>query len=291
MKRDIVNGIAALLLTASIMLSGFTLTFQSTQAEASQSSGGDTVRGADKESAVPPDLAGGRESEMRTGEKVPGLLFYSGPSDRKQAALTFDDGPDAVFTPQVLDVLKANNVKATFFVIGSRARANPEVIRRIAEEGHALGNHSWSHPYLSRLTPEEVAAEIKQTDQALDSVLGYHPTIFRPPYGKAPPAVIEEVAAAGYRVVDWSVDTRDWEGASPERILGLVKKEVRPGGIILQHSAGASKEDLGNTVKALPKIIALLRSQGYSLVTVPQLLSIEDRAPPGAAEQREPLGS
>lgn len=230
-----------------------------------------------------PELSGGPERGKRTidskqigdyASRFPKVLFYSGPGNAKQAALTFDDGPDVYFTSQILDILKRNNVKATFFIVGKRAEANPEMVKRIAAEGHAIGNHTWDHPDLVKLTPDQIRSELSSTDQLLSQLVGYHPALFRPPYGATNPSDVQLISSLGYKIIDWSVDTRDWAGTPPAQIMDYVHKEFRPGGIILEHCAGGKGENLSNTVTALPEIISTLEAQGYSFVTVPYLLNI-----------------
>ncbi|WP_156807442.1 polysaccharide deacetylase family protein [Effusibacillus pohliae] len=228
-----------------------------------------------------PDLTGGPESQNRTARTTPRegtdpsrILYFSGPRTAKQVALTFDDGPDLRFTPQILDILKQNGVKATFFIVGTRAQAHPEMVRRIVAEGHAIGNHTWDHPKLTKLTPQQIRDEVVRTDQLLDSIVGYYPALFRPPYGLTNPDIVREIGAMGYKIIDWSVDTRDWAGTPVPQMMDYVRTELRPGAIILEHCAGGRSEDLSNTVSALPQIIDTLKAQGYTFVTVPQLLNI-----------------
>lgn len=224
-----------------------------------------------------PDLTGGSESSSRSPEKVlPSThVFYSSKNRTlKQVALTFDDGPDVYYTPQILDILKQNNIKATFFIIGMRAQAHPEMIHRIVNEGHSIGNHSWDHPVLTKLSVDEVQEEVQKTEQVLYNITGIKTALFRPPYGSATSQQIDEISSLGYSIIDWSVDTRDWNKTSVPQIMSFVSKEVYPGGIILQHCAGGKDENLSNTIKALPQIIRSLRNQGYSFVTVQDLLGI-----------------
>ncbi|BCJ87984.1 hypothetical protein skT53_29690 [Effusibacillus dendaii] len=231
------------------------------------------------QAAVTPDLAGGSEAENRTVDRrlsvtIPGILFHSGTGPGKHVALTFDDGPDVHTTAQVLDILKQNRVPATFFLIGNRASAHPEMVRRIVREGHAIGNHSWDHPKLIKLTPDQVRGEVNQAETVLQQIVGYRPSIFRPPYGLTNPAIVNEIGGMGYKIIDWSVDTRDWAGTPPAQMLAYIHQELRPGGIILQHSAGGKNDNRQNTIDALPQIIATLKRQGYTFLTVPQMLNI-----------------
>jgi peptidoglycan-N-acetylglucosamine deacetylase len=201
-----------------------------------------------------------------------GVLFRAGPVSKKEVALTFDDGPDLQFTPLILDVLKKEGVKATFFLVGKSAKKYPGIVKRIAEEGHVIGNHSWDHRLLTKLTPEEIRSEILQTDQILSNIVGYHTLLFRPPYGAASTDNVLQIASMDYKVIDWSVDTLDWKSKNAADILEIVNRTIRPGGIILEHSAGP--EALRHTVESLPELIHTLKAKGYSLVTIPQLLEI-----------------
>lgn len=203
-------------------------------------------------------------------------VYYAGPATYpKEVALTFDDGPDTHYTQRILDILKKNNIKATFFIVGTRAEAHPELVRQIAMEGHAIGNHSWDHPLLTKLTPAQVKYEVDESEKVLHSILGYYPSMFRPPYGAATPDDTREITSMGYSIIDWSVDTRDWAGTPTPQIMNYVKKELHPGGIILEHCATGKTGNLDNTVRALPKIISSLKAQGYKFVTVPELLHID----------------
>ncbi|WP_231506214.1 polysaccharide deacetylase family protein [Paenibacillus sp. UNC451MF] len=197
----------------------------------------------------------------------------------KRVALTFDDGPDNKYTPRVLDILKKNQIHATFFLIGENAQRHPQVINRILQEGHSIGNHSWDHQNLSKQTIEQIQSEIGRTDELLKSIAGQDPVLFRAPYGAVSPDVLEAAGSAGHQVIiGWSVDTLDWKGKSAAEIMNCVKKEVRPGGIILQHSSGGKGGNLNNTIEALPLIIAYLKDNGYSFVTVPELLAYDHNA-------------
>jgi len=223
------------------------------------------------------DLKGGPEvlpsppEQKQTSSQV----FYNSKSrNLKQIALTFDDGPDAYYTPQILDILKQYNIKATFFIIGVRAQAHPEIVHRIFAEGHSIGNHSWDHPVLTKMQADKVKEEVDKTEQEIYKITGIKTAMFRPPYGSLTSEQVNDISAMGYNIIDWSVDTRDWAKTPVPQILKFVSKEVYPGGIILQHCAGGKNEDLSNTIKALPQIINLLEKQGYSFVPVQDILGI-----------------
>ncbi len=199
------------------------------------------------------------------------VLYCSPNQTLKKVALTFDDGPDVYYTPQILEILKQNNVKATFFIVGLRAQAHPEMVRRMVNEGHSIGNHTWDHPLLSKLPPDRVKEQVQKTEQLLYKITGFNTAMFRPPYGSTTPQITNEISSLGYKMIDWSIDTRDWDKTPVPQIMNYVSNELYPGGIILQHCAG---EDLSNTVKALPQIISSLKSKGYSFVPVQDLLDI-----------------
>jgi peptidoglycan-N-acetylglucosamine deacetylase len=202
-----------------------------------------------------------------------GTIFVNGSRSKKEIALTFDDGPDVYNTTKILDILNKYQVHATFFIVGTQAETHPEMVKKIAENGYAIGNHSWDHPDLTRLSNQQIYNELSKTNQLLYSIVGYYPDIFRPPYGSTNHRVVKEIASMGYAIIDWSVDTRDWAGISVSQIMRNVHQEMYPGGIILEHSA----ENSHHTIQALPEIITELKAQGYTFVTIPELLKIPDR--------------
>lgn len=223
---------------------------------------------------------GSQETDRAEKPEAKNKIYYNGAvSEGKRAALTFDDGPDAVVTPQILDILKENNIKATFFMLGSQAAAHPEVVRRIVDEGHSIGNHSWSHPRFNDLTIEEAREQIRDTQDKLEVIAGFRPSIFRPPYGELDEEKVELAHSMKLTIVNWSVDTMDWSGLPAPDILKLVREQIWPGGIILQHASGGENHQLSNTIEALKQIIPELSEQGYSFVTVPELLHLSDSQP------------
>lgn len=190
----------------------------------------------------------------------------------KRIALTFDDGPDRKYTPAILDILKQKQVKATFFVVGIQIAKYEDELERIVKEGHAVGNHTWDHADMTTLTPEEIADEIGKTDEAIRKAIGDEPRLFRPPYGAFDDKVKQAVASADKEFVLWNVDTRDWAGTEADDMVNHVKQHAKPNGIILMHCFGGRGGKLDNTVQALPRIIDALVEEGFSLVTIPELL-------------------
>ncbi|MCM3762174.1 polysaccharide deacetylase family protein [Alkalihalobacillus oceani] len=198
-------------------------------------------------------------------------------TEDKLVALTFDDGPDDIYTPQILDILKEKNAVATFFLVGEEIQAYPDMVRRIVQEGHGLGNHTWQHPNLATIWTEKVREEIKKTQQAMLEVVGRQPDLFRPPYGSLTKADLALLNEIGLRNILWSVDTLDWSGRSADEILLTVHENISKGGIILQHNFGSTEHVLDGTIEALPKIIDELREEGYTFVTVQTLLQADNR--------------
>lgn len=183
----------------------------------------------------------------------------------KYIALTFDDGPHAKVTPQILDTLKKYHVPATFYIIGKNVAGNEALIQREVKEGHEQGNHSWSHPHLTQLNQQTALAEINDTTQAIEQAGGKVHSI-RPPYGD----INEQLAQQfDFPCVNWNVDTLDWKSRNASAIYNEVINQVQPGSIILMHDIHQPTAD------ALPKVIEYLQSEGYEFVTVSDLLDLD----------------
>ncbi|MDR1190929.1 MAG: polysaccharide deacetylase family protein [Verrucomicrobiales bacterium] len=182
-------------------------------------------------------------------------------------ALTFDDGPSATHTPRLLQILREQGVRATFFVVGTNVAARPDLVRQAAADGHELGNHSWSHPRLPDLTDAAVTAELRKTADALAAV-GVKPAYLRPPYGAFTNAQRQWVHQKfGYDFIFWDVDPNDWQRPGVAVVTQRVVDNARPGSIILLHDVHA------DTVTAVPAIIAQLRARGFRFLTVSELLA------------------
>jgi len=154
--------------------------------------------------------------------------------------LTFDDGPDPEHTPRMLDLLARHDAKATFFVIGERAREHPALMRRIVEEGHALGNHSWSHPRFERLSTSARFEEISRTDELLGGFDGRRTHDFRPPHGATPPGLLADCLRNGVRIVHWSYNSLDYSHRDPDDLVATVRDHpVQAGDVILMHDDSA----------------------------------------------------
>ena len=233
-------------------------------------------------------LAAGAQDSNTTPSPSPSpakLATYSQVRvDQPYIAMTFDDGPSSENTPRLLEMLKQRNIKATFFLIGENAASNPDLIRRILAEGHEIGNHSWTHPQLSKLSDDRVTTEITKTQDAIKDASGYTPTLLRPPYGAITARQREWIENQfGLNIILWSVDPLDWKrpGASviTQRILSL----VRPGAIILSHDIHKQ------TIDAMPATLDGLISKGYKFVTVTQLIAKNQPKPPPSATPEQQL--
>lgn len=182
----------------------------------------------------------------------------------KVIALTFDDGPGP-YTAHLLDILDQYGARATFFLIGSKVSGQASVVRSIQARGHQLGNHSWSHPELPKLSVDQIAGEIDRTNEAIRQATGVKPSILRPPYGAVNGVVLEQLRLRNMSSILWSVDTRDWADRNSQIVCSRAVAGARPGAVILMH-------DIHQTsVNAVPCILSSLKQQGYSFVTIQRL--------------------
>jgi peptidoglycan/xylan/chitin deacetylase (PgdA/CDA1 family) len=206
-----------------------------------------------------------------TGTPTLKPLISQGSSAKREIALTFDDGPNPTYTPQVLSILHQYGVSATFFVIGQQVQAYPDLVQQEYAMGHIVGNHSWNHPDLTRLAAGDIHTQLSNTSDAIEQATGVRPSFFRPPYGAYNYQVLLQASNLGLQPILWSVDPHDWNGPpSSNSIVQRVLNMAQNGSIILMHDGGG---DRSQTVAALPTIIRTLRSRGYKLVTVPQLIN------------------
>jgi peptidoglycan-N-acetylglucosamine deacetylase len=190
-------------------------------------------------------------------------LYYID-DDSKSIALTIDDGPDPVYTPQVLQLLRRYHVTATFSMIGIHVAAYPHLARDVTQEGHKIANHTWTHADLAGLPVRRVHDEITRASQAIETATGVRPGLFRAPYGAWSRAVIKECERMTMIPVDWSVDPRDWSLPGVRSIVRNIMKNTRPGSIILEHDGGGNRSE---TVKALRIVLPRLLDEGYHFAT------------------------
>ncbi|UUN30511.1 polysaccharide deacetylase family protein [Streptomyces sp. FIT100] len=191
--------------------------------------------------------------------------FLRMPSLGRSMVLTFDDGPDPLYTPDILRILRGHDVRAMFFVCGQRVADNGDLLRRIADDGHVVGNHSWSHPLLPDLTPSRIRAELERTSELIEKTIGTPPLWHRAPYGAWNRRTFEIGAELGMEPLAWTIDTLDWREPGTSAIVGRVVDEAEPGAVVLSHDAGG---DRSQSVAALRRYLPKLRRSGYRL-TVP----------------------
>jgi peptidoglycan/xylan/chitin deacetylase (PgdA/CDA1 family) len=211
-------------------------------------------------------LLSAKSAQLNTAYLLPGgttKVDRQAIAASKFCALTFDDGPDATYTPQVARILERYGVSATFFVVGSRVASRPDDVRALAAAGHEIANHSWSHPDFTTLSYAGQQSELRRCQQQLDK-LGVKARWFRPPYGAFNRGVVKCVAGEGLRPVLWSVDPQDWMSPGAGKIESRVLAGSGNGAVILLHSTNAQ------TVEALPRIIERLRERGFTFLTMTQ---------------------
>jgi peptidoglycan/xylan/chitin deacetylase (PgdA/CDA1 family) len=187
------------------------------------------------------------------------------PEAAPEIALTFDDGPNPVFTPQILHILDDYGVKATFFCLGEEAQKYPELVQQIQQAGDAVGVHGWDHTALTKLSPDEVDQQLRSTSDVIQQATGTAPTVFRPPYGSTDQTVVDVASTLGLTQVLWSVDTEDWQRPGTEAIVNAALMHAHAGGVILMHDGGGDRSE---TVAALPQIITALQQRGFTFVTL-----------------------
>lgn len=202
--------------------------------------------------------------------------FFRGAPQVREVALTFDDGPHTAYTPQLLAILSKYHVHATFFVVGERAEQAPDLVREEVAEGNEVGNHTYHHVNLTKVSPEQAATEIKACGEVLHAILGRSPHLFRPPGGDYNATVAMDAEALGYTTILWTDDPGDFKRPAEKLLVQRTIKNVSPGAVILLH------DGIRQTIDVLPQIIETLRAQGYQFVTVDQLM--RDRNQPYLAK-------
>lgn len=203
-------------------------------------------------------------------------VFRRGNEKIHGVAITFDDGPHPVYTPQILDVLKQRHAKACFFLLGKNVEKYPEIAKRVYDEGHEIGNHSFNHKMLPFLNAGELKKEIETTEDAIQKAAGVHAAYFRPPYGFYNEMVRKEVLSGGYTMVLWNASSKDWMNPGGEKIAKTVSRHLKPGTILLFHDGGSVARGMGvkrdSTVQSLPLILDALEKKGLKVMTLKELL-------------------
>ena len=191
------------------------------------------------------------------------------PTDGMQIAITFDDGPHPTLTPRILEILERYGVSATFFMVGRNVINYPDAARAVLAAGHEIGNHTFTHGRVAALNEATLAEEIGRCEDALEELCEYRPHLFRPPEGALTEALMRCTETGDYRVVLWSLDTRDWENKNADEIVACVLQRIKPGDIILMHDYIGRKS---KTPEALERLLPELLRRGFEPVTVSRLL-------------------
>ncbi|MGG0239981.1 polysaccharide deacetylase family protein [Bacillus rhizoplanae] len=207
---------------------------------------------------------------MRKELEPTGYVTWEVPTNEKIMAITFDDGPDPTYTPQILKILHQYNAEATFFMIGFRIQGNPYLIEQVLKEGHEIGNHTMNHLYARSEAGQKLENDILDGKRYLQKWVD-KPLLFRPPGGYINESVFKTATEAGYQIVLWSwhQDPRDWSNPGKDKIVNHVLKNAKSGDIVLLHDGGS---DRSQTVEALKEILPALQKQGYRFVKVSELL-------------------
>jgi peptidoglycan/xylan/chitin deacetylase (PgdA/CDA1 family) len=205
-----------------------------------------------------------------------GRTFAGGIRGSKQIALTYDDGPNDINTLKLLDVLAKHSVRATFFMIGRYVQQRPDIARAVAQAGHVIGNHTFTHRLLIFESALGTRAELVDCRQALEDAVGEHSNLFRPPFGGRRPATLRVVRALGLETVMWNVTGYDWNAPPAAVIEKKVMRQIRGGDVILLHDGGhrAMGADRAQTVIATDNLIRRYKDEGYEFVTVEEMLAV-----------------
>src|SRR5947199_4881795 len=220
--------------------------------------------------AVAQDLALASNSTTLNYSSSEKITFTEVNVDGPYIAMTFDDGPHATNTPELLEMAAKRHIKLTFFVLGECVEQNPDVLRREVAEGHEIGNHSWSHPKLAKLSDEGVRTQLQRTEDIIGKTAGIKPKLMRPPYGeltKRQRILVNH--EFGYKVILWDVDPLDWKRPGSNVVAQRIITGVRPGSIILSHDIHPP------TIAAMPQVFDALLAKGFKFVTVSELLAID----------------
>ncbi|HMK27746.1 MAG TPA: polysaccharide deacetylase family protein [Chitinophagaceae bacterium] len=200
-------------------------------------------------------------------------VFCSAKTDRREIAISFDDGPATNYTPEILQLLKQDNIKATFFCIGNRIAGNESIVKQIKDEGHVIGNHSYSHHFwFDMYSAKKMLGDLKMMDQEMERVTGMRPKLFRPPYGVTNPNLKKAIIKGGYTPVGWSVRSMDTVIKDEKKLFGKIKASLKPGAVFLFHDTQKI------TLDVLPGFIKEVKNSGYDIVPLDKLLHLKPYA-------------
>jgi peptidoglycan/xylan/chitin deacetylase (PgdA/CDA1 family) len=219
--------------------------------------------------------AAGYQSMAPTGRWY-GHTFSGLPCGTRQLALTYDDGPNEPHTLRLLEALSKHDVHATFFLVGRYVQRQPAIVREIVKAGHAVGNHTFTHPLLTFKSAAEIRQQLSDCRSALEDAVGASSSLFRPPFGGRRPAVLRIARELGLETVMWNVTGFDWDAPPSEVIEQKVAKQIRGGDVILLHDGGHKQmgADRAQTVLATDRLVTRYKSEGYEFVTIPQMMKM-----------------
>jgi len=192
-------------------------------------------------------------------------IYYVDTAEKK-VAFSFDASWGVTYTPTLLEILRENNIKTTFFLTGFWVEKYPDMVKEIFDEGHEIGNHTYSHPHLNSLSEDEIINELNKVGNMIYEITEIQPTLFRPPFGEYSNKVIAAIDKCGYQTIQWSIDSLDWKELGKEPMVKRVTEALHPGAIVLFHNNGKY------TAEALPEIIAYTKEQGFTIVPISELL-------------------
>jgi peptidoglycan/xylan/chitin deacetylase (PgdA/CDA1 family) len=219
-------------------------------------------------------ITAGYQSMAPTGQWY-GRTFTGSARGVKQLALTYDDGPNHPHTLRLLEVLAKHEVYATFFLVGRYVRQRPDIVRQVAEAGHIIGNHTFTHPFLALKSAAEIRKELTDCSAAIQDAIGDHSSLFRPPFGSRRPAVLRIAHELGLEPIMWDVTGYDWNAPPAAAIETRVATQIKGGNVILLHDGGHKQmgADRSQTVQATDHLIARYKSEGYDFLTIPHMMT------------------
>jgi peptidoglycan-N-acetylglucosamine deacetylase len=219
-------------------------------------------------------VAVGHQSMSPSGQWY-GRTFIGNPRLSPQLALTFDDGPNDPHTHHLLEILNKHKVHATFFLIGNYVKQRPDIVREVSTAGHAIGNHTFTHPLLIFEREDAIRRELTDCRAAVEDAIGAHSNLFRPPFGGRRPAVLRIARQLGLEPIMWNVTGYDWTAPPAAQIERKVSQQIRGGDVILLHDGGHKQigVDRSQTVLATDNLLTRFKNEGFEFMTIPEMMT------------------